>query len=76
MEVYKDSMPVFRYNTSIFPTYGVIPGHWYMLFYSVESCTSSSRMVSLITESQQDILTYFETSDLVDLHFIPSPDSN
>ena len=76
MEVYKDSMPAFRYNTSIFPPYGVIPGHWYMLFYSVESCTSSSRMVSLITESQQDILTYFETSDLVDLHFIPSPDSN
>ena len=74
MEVYKDIVPVFRYNTSIFPPYGVSTGHWYMFFLSLENYTCS--MVSLITESQQDILSYFETCDLVDLHFVPSPDSN
>ena len=73
MEAYRDNMPVFRYKTSIFPPYGVSTGHWYLELHSGNDC---SFMVSFITESQQDILTYFETCGLVDLHFIPSPDSN
>ena len=73
MAVYKHNMPVFRYNTAIFPPYGVIPGHWYLLF---NYWSYGFSMVSLITESQQDILSYFEYCDHVELHFIPSPDRN
>ena len=73
MEVYRDNMPVFRYNTAIFPPYGASTGHWYLIF-----CNDnvSDSMVSLITECQQDILSYFEICDTAVLHFIPSPDSN
>ena len=73
MEVYKDNMPVFRYNTAIFPPYGEVTDHWYLLF---SNQVSSFSMVSLITESQQDILGYFEFCNHVELHFIPSPDRN
>ena len=64
MEVYKDNMPVFRYNTAIFPPYGVSSGHWYLLFCYEDGSFS---MVSLIAESQQDLLSYFESCDLVEI---------
>ena len=73
MAVYGQNMPVFRYNTAMFPPYGVSNGHWYLVFY-YENDTFS--MVSLITESQQDLLDYLESCYDVGLHFIPSPDSN
>ena len=73
MEVYRDNMPVFRYNTAIFPPYGVCTGHWYMAFCKEDY---SHNLVSLTTESQQSILSYFESCYLVELYFIPSPDSN
>ena len=73
MAEYKKNTPLFRYNTGIFPPYGVSSGHWYLLFCNEDESYS---MVSLIIESQQDILTYFESCDHVELHFIPSPDIN
>ena len=71
MVEYKINKPVFRYNAALFPPYGAIAGYWYMEF----SSGSTDRKVSLITESQQDILGYFESCDGVVLCFIPSPKS-
>ena len=73
MALYKYNMPVFRYNTAIFPPYGVSSGHWYLSFCNEED---SSKMVSLITESQQKILSYFESCKYVEFFVIPPPDSN
>ena len=58
MEVYRHNMPVFRYNTAIFPPYGGIPGQWYMAFCNEDH---SHNVLSLTTESQQNILSYIDS---------------
>ena len=68
-------MPEFTYNTAVFPPYGASTGHWYLEF-SNENTTESASMVSLITESQQDILRYFLCYEKIYLHCVPTSDGN
>ena len=67
MERYKQSVPAFRYNADVFPPYGDTKHHWYISAYLPD------KLMSLITDSKEDIYNYINTADLLMLYFVPLP---
>ena len=69
MERYRQSVPAFRYNAAVFPPYGDTINHW---------CIRTSgpyKLVSLITDSKEDICNYINNASNILLFFVPLPDT-
>ena len=66
MERYKQSVPAFRYNATIFPPYGDTKHHWFIRI--------AYKHVSLVTNSKAEILNLIKFNYL-ELHFVPPPDT-
>ena len=79
METVIEKMSGFSYNPALFPPYGETDGYWFLFFrYNADSDSGRDfnfSMVSLITEYQQDVLTYFDFCILGNLVFVPSFDT-
>ena len=69
MERYEQSVPAFRYNAAVFPPYGDTIHHWYIRTYG------PYKLVSLITNSTQEILDDINNTSAFTLHFVPLPDT-
>ena len=69
MERYRQSVPAFRYNVAVFPPYGDAKHHWYIEIYS------PYKHLSLITDSQEEILNYINNPTTFYLNFLPLPDT-
>ena len=70
MERYRQSVPAFRYNTAVFPPYGDTKHHWFITIYS-----DNYTLVSIITHSKEEILSYINNTSAFTLRFVPLPDT-
>ena len=70
MERYRQSVPAFRYNAAVFPSYGDTKHHWFI------STDDPYKHVSLITDSKEEILDYIDNASHIELHFVPLPDTS
>ena len=69
MKRYRQSVPAFRYNTAVFPPYGDTIHHWYIRTYN------PTKLVSLITDSKEEISNDINNKTYFTLHFVPLPDT-
>ena len=70
MEGYRQSVPAFRYNAAVFPPYGDTIHHWFITTFD----PSTSKHVSLITDSKEDISNYINNAiDILSGYFVPLP---
>ena len=69
MERYKQSVPAFTYNAAVFPPYGDTIHHWFIEIYN------PNKLVSLITDSKEEISNDINNASYIDLHFVPLPDT-
>ena len=72
MERYRQSVPVFRYNAAVFPPFGDTKHHWYI---NIRAPVHSGNYMSLITNSQKEILDYIVNKYSVVLCFVLLPDT-
>ena len=72
MERYRQSVPVFTYNAAVFPPYDT-KHHWYIR--ALYAKGGSNNYMSLITNSQKEILHYIDNTRYVVLCFVPLPDT-
>ena len=70
MERYRQSVPAFRYNTAVFPPYGDTKHHWFIRTYN------PNKLVSLITDSKEEILYCINNAFGFILHFVSLPDTS
>ena len=76
MIAYKETIPEFRYNPAEVPPYAINNGHWYLLcLYKPDNGAEAWFSVSFITDTQQEIMNYLESSRVAMLQFVPLPDS-
>ena len=68
MKRYRDSVPAFTYNSAVFPPYGDTKHHWFIKTYYQDH-------VSLIADSREEILDYFDHAPGFYLYFVPLPDT-
>ena len=68
MERYRQSVPAFRYNDTVFPPYGYTIHHWYIRTYG-------DTFESLITDSREEILDYIDNAFGIVLAFVPLPNT-
>ena len=69
MERYRQSVPAFTYNAAVFPPYGDTKHHWY-----IETC-GPDKLVSLITDSKEEICNYINNTSVILLCFVPLSDT-
>ena len=69
MKRYRQSVPAFRYNAAVFPPYGDTKHHWYIETFNPDE------LVSLITDSKQEIFNYINNAWFFTLDFVPLPDT-
>ena len=69
MKRYRQRVPAFRYNAAVFPPYGDTIHHWYITKYN------SNKLVSLITDSKEEISNDINNARDILLFFVPLPDT-
>ena len=69
MERYRQSVPAFRYNATVFSPYGDTEHHWHI------TTVGPDKHVSLITDSTEDILDFIDNASGIILAFVPLPDA-